>query len=189
MSPNHGCLVRTLPYGINKWYIPTVIHTLAHQPRRHDWLVWYVREMSHYPILSQEPTSEDTERHNIMRINKQCQNIVVIQMWLVFKYGSMTEKKTNKQKTNQQTNKKKKTGSRLVGRWRRLQKPSMGTCGQLAQLSERSCFRSCRHNAAIPYQVKRFKLENNLAPLHITACQLIIYNNIIAISLVLTTFW
>ena len=124
--------VRTLPYGINKWYIPTVIHTLAHQQRWHDWQVWYVRETSRYPIHSWEPTSEDTERHNIIRINKQCQNIVVIQMWLVFQYGSMTEKKqTNKKQTNKQT--KKKTGSRLVGRWRRLQKPSMGTCGQLAQ--------------------------------------------------------
>ena len=33
-----------------------------------------------------------------MRINKQCQNIVVIQMWLVFKYGSMTEKKNKKKR-------------------------------------------------------------------------------------------
>ena len=68
--------------------------------------------MSHYPILSQEPTSEDTERHNIIRINKQCQNIVVIQMWLVFQYGSMTEKKqTNKKQTNKQTKKKREADS------------------------------------------------------------------------------
>jgi len=85
MPPNHGCLIRTVPYGINKRYIPTVIHTLAHQQRGHDWLV----------CTGDALLSDTYSRAHIWRyretqyhINKQCQNIVV-QLWLVFEYSSM----------------------------------------------------------------------------------------------------
>ena len=55
----------TLPYGIYKHYIPTVVYQFAYQQRRHDGLVRYVRETPCYLIHTQEPTSEDTERHSV----------------------------------------------------------------------------------------------------------------------------
>ena len=93
-------------------------------------------------------------------------------MWLVFEYGSMTAKKQNGKQTHWEA---KKASKAFYGY---LWATSTIECKKLLQKLSPQC--------SVFISSQKIKLENNLAPLHITACELIIHN--IAMSSVRTTF-